>query len=71
MEELRQLIAQHAEAFNNAIEAQKDPCYDHEFVAQDWDRESVLDLAVQAQAERIGVRLIGHVNPQIELIVLS
>ena len=71
MEELRQLIAQHAEAFNNAIEAQKDTCYDHEFVAQDWDREYVLDLAVQAQAERIGARLIGHVNPQIELIVLS
>ena len=71
MEELRQLIAQHAEAFNNAIEAQKDPYYDHEFVAQDWDREHVLDLAVQAQAERIGVRLIGHVNPQIEMIVLS
>ena len=50
MEELRQLIAQHTEAFNNAIEAQKDPCYDHEFRAQDWDREHVLDLAVQAQA---------------------
>ena len=71
MEELRQLIAQHAAAFNNAIEAQKDPHYDHEFRAQDWDRESVLDFAVQAQAERIRVRLIGHVNPQIELIVLS
>jgi hypothetical protein len=71
MKELRQLIAKHATAFNNAIENQKDPRYDHEFVAQDWDRESVLDLAVQTQAEKIGVRLIGHVNPEIELIVCS
>lgn len=71
MEELRQLIAQHAAAFNNAIEAQKDPYFCHKSDAQNWDRESVLDFAVQAQAERIGVRLIGHVNPQIELIVLS
>jgi hypothetical protein len=31
----------------------------------------VLDRAVQAQAEKIGVRLIGHVNPEVELIVLS
>jgi hypothetical protein len=71
MKVLRQLIAQHAAAFNNAVEAQKDPQYDHEFVAQDWDKESELDRAVQAQAEKIGVRLIGHVNPQIEHIVLS
>ncbi len=71
MKELKRLIAQHAEAFNNAIENQKDPRYDHEFVAQDWDKESDLDFAVQAQAEKIGVRLIGHVNPKIELIVLS
>jgi hypothetical protein len=71
MKVLRQLIAQHAAAFNIAMDNQKDPLYDHSFVAQDWDRESVLDRAVQAQAEKIGVRLIGHVNPEVELIVLS
>ena len=71
MKKLRQLIAQHAAAFNDAIEAQKDPNFCHKDDAQNWDRESVLDFAVQAQAEKIGVRLVGHVNPQIELIVLS
>lgn len=71
MKELKRLIALHAAAFNHAIEAQNDPRYDREFVAQDWDKESVLDFAVQAQAEKIGVRLIGHVNPKIELTVLS
>ena len=70
MNELRELITQHATAFN-AARALATTQYTDEQRSQAWDKEHQADYKMGQAAQAIGVNLIGYVNPQIELMVLS
>ena len=57
MEELKSLITQHATAWDAAYKSNS---------GLDWDLEQQLSDRVDALADELGVRLRGHVNPNIE-----
>jgi len=67
MEELKTLIEIHEVAFNMASKQAGTGQSRTEL----WDIEQELSDRMEEVAENIGARLIGHVNPKIELIVLS
>jgi hypothetical protein len=62
MKELKRLIAEHTSAWK-AAKGTSDLAL--------WDREKTTSTAVDTKASQIGVRLVGYVDPKIELIVLS
>jgi hypothetical protein len=69
MKKLKQLIADHAIAYD---EASKAICtgQPNEVIGLLWDKEHLLSEALEKRADEIGVHLVGYVNPDIEPIVL-
>jgi hypothetical protein len=67
MEELKTLIEIHEVAFNMASKQAGTGQSRTEL----WDIEQELSDRMEEVADNIGARLIGYVNPKIELIVLS
>jgi hypothetical protein len=67
MEELRNLISIHEIAYNMAVEAAQTGRPTPEL----WDVEQELSDKMQEVAENLGVFLVGYVNPEIKLLVLS
>ena len=67
MKELKTLISIHEVAYNMAARASGTGHPETDL----WDIEQELSDRMEEVASNIGARLVGHVNPEIELIVLG